>query len=314
MFSFLISELAASESKSNDVNQEADNVVPILRTFPFLPRVHASSPKMGELYDKYKDQFILEKEGETGAKRVKDCWKNMLDGNSELNLIVETGGLGACLGFMYGATIQSRGAVADFIRRHNEMTFEGDYFARRKLHDFVFRNACTNGAKTCWRAGIFPAMFASGVVTSFAYRNYVNPLDFAAIGGAIGAIWKFKLGPRGMLTGACVSAFFGLFAGVLTAGSFWITGTSVAEYRYWKSMRMARTSEEMSKQKRIYYYEHEKVMEEERALMDHDVNRELVKEKLENSKREISAGSKPVASSVELNAVTAEVKPTETKS
>lgn len=77
----------------------------------------------------------------------------------------------------------------------------------------------------------FPTFFTALALTSVSYRNYVQPLDFAAAGALSGAIWKTMLGPKAQAAAALGGGFFGLILGSFTWLGFKIRGLTVPEYR-----------------------------------------------------------------------------------
>ena len=60
-------------------------------------------------------------------------------------------------------------------------------------------------------------------------RNYINPLDYALGGVAAGAIYRFNMGPKGMVGAGLAGGIYGLGAGVLVAGIQLVSGETVAE-------------------------------------------------------------------------------------
>lgn len=231
--------------------------------------------KSSVLYERYKHTFEFSPENETGADRVREYYRGMLNGyTGESSFVMETFGIGCVIGFVYGVTIDSRLIVQNFIRQHNEMTFEGEYLAKRKLHDYVFIQCIKKGFKTTWRAGLFPAMFSVGAFHSFAYRNYVQPLDFALTGFIVGGIWKFKMGPRGMFVGGATAAALGLVTGCIIYIAFWASDVTVPELRYWKANAVLRTDAGWRGKKRTMMREDSKMSDtvspEEEAMFSRD--------------------------------------------
>jgi hypothetical protein len=65
------------------------------------------------------------------------------------------------------------------------------------------------------------------------YRNKSAFLEYVVGGSVIGMLFKFSLGPKGMLAGAFFGAFAGLIIGAMNTLMSFLTGASLTERRYW---------------------------------------------------------------------------------
>lgn len=242
--------------------------------------------KLKKMLEEYKHVFKYEEEGETGASRLKAMLMGLPGGmTAESQMIMQTSMLGFISGFLYGMTQNSRVIIGDFIRKHNEMTFEGEFHARRKMHDFVFIQVVKNGIAMGWRVAVFPSLFAIGIFSSLAYRNYCQPLDFAATGVLLGGLWKFKQGPKAMVAGAAVGGTLGLVGGLCCYGAFKFSGASVAELRYWKSNSILRQETFMRgkrhKAGKNHMEQNSEIPECEQLVIDHEKRRVMLKALME---------------------------------
>lgn len=99
-----------------------------------------------EMYEEYKDMIgpesIEEDENMTGWDRLKLMWMGSLYATSSEIEMVGNVFLGSIMvGFFWGATVGNVDDIRKFKKRHNEMVFEGEYLAKRKLIDTVMVSA-----------------------------------------------------------------------------------------------------------------------------------------------------------------------------
>ena len=92
-------------------------------------------------------------------------------------------------------------------------------------------------------------------------RNYINPLDYGLGGAAMGAVYRFNMGPRGMLGAGIGGGVLGLGAGIVVWTAQTISGESVAE-------RWQREFQTMEETKRV----------KEVALANKETRKELIEE------------------------------------
>jgi len=218
-----------------------------------FPKVHAiSHQRMKEMMEEYKDYIEYKPQDDpcntmTGIERTKKMWKDIVLGTAwEFQYIEGLMLTGAVVGFAYGLYFDSRAIVQEGTKRFNEMAFEGEFHARRKLIDYTMLQSVLNGFRGAWRIAIFPGYLACTTLSSMAYRNDIYPLDFSAATAAAAAFYKFPLGPRASLTAAGVMSIVGLMAGFALKGIFWLGDTSVSEFRYWNSIQSIRSQKQFS--------------------------------------------------------------------
>ena len=92
--------------------------------------------------------------------------------------------------------------------------------AQRAPQDRVVLLAMMQGGwKMGWRFGLVTGVFLSVTQSLSVIRNSINPLDYAAGGLAMGAVYRFNMGPRGIAqrvstrvlpnSGVCIGKFPG---------------------------------------------------------------------------------------------------------
>ena len=84
--------------------------------------------------------------------------------------------------------------------------------AQRALQDRVVLAMMQGGWKMGWRFGLVTGVFLSVAQSLTVIRISINTLDYAAGGLAMGAVYKFNMGPRGM-----AGAIYGLGSGLIVS-------------------------------------------------------------------------------------------------
>ena len=233
----LFPSVKAEDNTVEEKVEKKSGIIHYLMNVPTLPHFNEDPD---DLYQQYKDRIMFLPVGETGWERVKNLWKGLLNGTApEHEYVMETVCIGGTVGALWGVIFKSRGTKQRLVNQFNDMAFEGEYHARKKMVNLMYLEASKNAWQLAWRFAAFPFVLSCLVFTSFAYRDYVNPLDFAACGFVTGALWKFKLGPRASLVGGVTSSIIALLGGCMMWTTFKLSGTTVQEWRYWKGCSIA---------------------------------------------------------------------------
>lgn len=177
--------------------------------------------------------------GETGWDRIKLMWTEWANGeeNPEVRFIMSSMGWSAMVGAAIGGTLGNKSAVSDFIRRHNEYVFRGEFEAKRRITDTMFIQFFKAGFRLSWRLAFFTGLLTGLTTTAIVYRNDVYYSDCMTAGALACAFWKMKLGLRAMAVSAVVGSVLGfIFAGSIHL-AMWTFNTNVPEYRHWRHTR-----------------------------------------------------------------------------
>jgi len=118
-----------------------------------------------------------------------------------------------------------------FIRKHNDFKFEGKTDAAQKLSLTMMNHFIRNGCRYGFKVGLYTSYFTIFTFSSIVFRNDISSLDFCFGGSLAGAIYKFPLGPKGMISGAIVSGVLGLFSALLVKAVLWYSGHNIVELR-----------------------------------------------------------------------------------
>merc|ERR1719323_1028019 len=99
----------------------------------------------------------------------------------------------------YGAWQESAKIYRIFIEQNKYTMFQHPREAQRALQDRVVLAMIQGGWRMGWRFSLVSATFLSVTQSLTVIRNSINPLDYAAGGMAMGAVYRFNMGPRGMV-------------------------------------------------------------------------------------------------------------------
>ena len=281
------------ETKQNETRrqEEAHQSRPsVFAKLSIFPTAHAiTNKRMKEMYDEYQEylEYKAEEDPEnklTGSQRLRNMWYGILWEDAwEFRFLNDTFIYGLFLGAFLGVFVDSKIMTREYTKRFNEMAFEGEYHARRKLTDYTMLQTCVNAGSRAMKMSLMPTYFGAFALSSITYRNEIVSLDFSLASAFAAALYRFPLGPRASLTAAGVMSIFGLAVGYIAKGAFWYTGTSVAEFRYICKMREMRNKYEFSTHS---WNQWRKQVQEpmEQELYDRDL---LIKEMKNESKKQI---------------------------
>lgn len=221
-----------------------------------------------EKFAEYADYLPPTDEHLSGKERLLTCLSDMVQVNSwEGNIVQNTAISTFIFGFAVGSFVRSRERIHHFQKKFDHMQFEGQYEASRKLADVTMLANLKSGGSLAFRFAMIPTICSAAYCCSLAYRNYVNPLDFAWITGTTAAIYKINNGPRAMASAAIFGSAFGLIGGCALWSAFKLNGKTVVEFRHWATARHKRTMETMSEKS---WDDWSEKMKEFRSLNNHD--------------------------------------------
>eukprot|EP00092_Neocalanus_flemingeri_P005577 GFUD01006009.1.p1 GENE.GFUD01006009.1~~GFUD01006009.1.p1 ORF type:complete len:336 (+),score=86.24 GFUD01006009.1:111-1118(+) len=132
-------------------------------------------------------------------------------------------------GTCYGAYHESAKVQRIFHEQNKYTMFQHPREAQRALQERIVLAMIQGGWRSGWRMGLLTFTFTGVSQSLVAIRNYINPLDYAASGAVMGAVYKFNMGPKGMIGAGVAGSFLGLQAGILIWGVQKFSGETVAE-------------------------------------------------------------------------------------
>jgi len=177
------------------------------------------------------DAFYKDRSESTWRERLNIMWSYDEYGmpGPELEFVKLTTEISFVFGFSLGAFLESAKVQRIFHEQNKYTMFQHPREAQRALQERMVLAMIQGGWRVCWRMALLNFMFVGVSQSLVVIRNYVNPIDFAAGGAAMGAMYKANMGPKGMVGGGFVGAILGLQGGVLIWGLQKFTGETVAE-------------------------------------------------------------------------------------
>ena len=172
---------------------------------------------------------------ETGLDRLKESWRRYIQGDAciEFHMVINTVGMAAMTGFIFGGISDIRPAMQDFTRKHNANIFYGNYRANRMLADTIYVEFFRRGIGQAIKYSLFSGLFVGMLAASATYRNDIYFSDCALGGALTGAVWKVQLGPRAMLVNGVVGSIFGLCFASIMKLTMKLGNTSIREMRFY---------------------------------------------------------------------------------
>lgn len=182
--------------------------------------------------DQYKKSTGCDPDSQAPGERLRMTWDSVCSMNNwEWDLIWMTTHSSFIFAAVIGMQAKNEENRLAVIRQYSEVQFDHPFLANRKMRDQQYLRNLRNGFKLGWRVSLFSTILMSGAIASVSYRNYINPLDFAAVASAVGGVWKWQKGPKGMLAAASIAGSMGLITGCFFWAIIKLSGITVSEWR-----------------------------------------------------------------------------------
>jgi len=167
--------------------------------------------------NKYYKETYSDRSNTTWRERLRlmwraDEWKNR---SPELEFVKDASFLAIFSGFILGSYIESAKTTRLFLEKNKHTMFEQPREAQVALQDRVILSLIKGGWKYGLRIGTLVFAYTSITQSLATVRNYINPLDHMAAGAVVGSLWKFSMGPKGMVGGAVAGSIMGIQGGVI---------------------------------------------------------------------------------------------------
>jgi len=164
----------------------------------------------------------------------------------ELQFVKEGTLLSFCAGAAYGAWQESAKIHRIFLEQNKYTMFQHPREAQRAMQDRIVLATFQGGWRAGWRMGVLTFTLTSVCQSLTVIRNYINPLDYGIGGAAMGAVYRFNMGPRGMLGAGIGGGILGLGAGIVVWSAQALSGESVAErwHREFQNMEETKRAKE----------------------------------------------------------------------
>ncbi|XP_017288277.1 complex I assembly factor TIMMDC1, mitochondrial [Kryptolebias marmoratus] len=170
---------------------------------------------------------------DTGWERIKDLF-SAAEGQSypeELTNIVKLGILSAVTGFVYGGLPAARISRQQYIQVSQAEMYTGRVDAVRSAHNAALRGFVRYGWRWSWRVTLIATLFNCISTGLSVYRDKDAVSHYVAGGAITLGLYRFNLGPRGLVAGGTIGAVLGLPLGALVIGLQRLTGETYREKR-----------------------------------------------------------------------------------
>lgn len=125
-------------------------------------------------------------------------------------------------GSFYGVISRTKEAHQEFLERNQATQFANIFEARKAMQDKVLKA----GFKGMFFHGCRLGLFCGGILTVtlslMTFFNSTSVIHYGIAAGTIGAIHRWRMGPRGILVGGMAGGILGLMAGGMTKGLFYV--------------------------------------------------------------------------------------------
>ena len=232
-----------------------------------------------------KTSFYSDRSSSSWRERLRYMWQPDEYGHysPELQFVKEGTLLSFLAGAAWGAWQESAKIHRIFLEQNKYTMFQHPREAQRALQDRIVLAMIQGGWRAGWRMGVLTFTMTSVCQSLTVLRNYINPLDYGLGGAAMGAVYRFNMGPRGMLGAGIGGGVLGLGAGIVVWTAQTISGESVAErwHREFQTMEETKRVKEVAlanKEKRKELIEEEEIKRREIILPEEDTQYTLGKE------------------------------------
>jgi len=163
-----------------------------------------------ELDRMYEDRSQL-----TWTQRLSMMWRTDENGepspefcqiNRSVEVAVITGGT-------YGAYSGTQRIMKNFLERNKYEMFKHPFEAQKALREKLMLTYMKGFLRWGFKIGALTGTYMCVAQSLMAMRNYVNPLDHMAAGMVMGAIYRFNMGPKGMLSAGILGGIIGFQGG-----------------------------------------------------------------------------------------------------
>lgn len=195
--------------------------------------------------------FYSDRSETTWRERLNIMWSFDEYGmfSPELSFVKQATELSLFLGGCYGAYHESAKIYRIFLEQNKYTMFQHPREAQRALQERIVLATIQGGWRSGWRMGLLSFTFTSVCQSLVVIRNYINPLDYAVGGAVMGAVYKFNMGPKGMVGAGIAGSLLGFQAGVLTWCVQKFSGETVAE-KWSREYEVLKEAKELKTEKR----------------------------------------------------------------
>jgi len=180
--------------------------------------------------EKYEEMY-RNRSSLTATQRLSLMWRmdELSEMSPELTFVYNTTSFSILAGVAYGTVADSKKTFNQFLEKNKYEMFKHPREAQSALQDRMLLSYMKGAWRYGWRMAIVGFTYSAVSQSMTAARNYVNPLDHALAGSVMGAVYRFNMGPKGMLGAGFIGSVLGLQVGILFWGIQYISGQTVEE-------------------------------------------------------------------------------------
>ncbi len=184
------------------------------------------SNREAQLDRAYADRSSLSWRERLEVMWTKDAYNNI---SPELSQTYEVANLGFVGGFCWGFFIESRQIFEKFVEENKHEMFRSPRDAQAALRNKMTLDSIKAGVRLGFKFCIVVSMYSACTQSCNVARNYINPLDHAAVGFILGAMYRAKAGPKAMIGSGVVGCGLAFIEGLSKLLLSWLTGMTVEE-------------------------------------------------------------------------------------
>jgi len=198
------------------------------------------------------EKYYSDRSESTWRERLNVMWSVDAYGmkSPEVMFVKQATELSFFLGVCYGAYHESAKVQRIFLEQNKYTMFQHPREAQRAMQERIVLGMVQGGWRSGWRMGVLSFTFTSVCQSLVVMRNYINPLDYAVGGAVMGAVYKFNMGPKGMLGAGVAGSLLGFQAGILTWAFQKFSGETVAE-KWEREYGIIREANDLKKDKTV---------------------------------------------------------------
>jgi len=172
---------------------------------------------------------------ESGRERVIRMYSKNHMGfiSPELLYVLKSSSAVTILAGCYGALVHMKKTKEDFFRKNTASIYESQHLGRRALVDTMSLSAFKGIYKYGLQYGAFSTVYLLSTMTIENYRDKISIWEHMGTAAFLGAVSRWKYGPKGILVAGSLGAVLGSLAGGAIMLNMWLMGTDFQDFRYW---------------------------------------------------------------------------------
>ncbi|XP_031629623.1 RPII140-upstream gene protein [Contarinia nasturtii] len=192
----------------------------------------ASTPIQNKRLDEDRLNYPVLRDPNSGIDRVLKIFnRDENDGSisPEASFISMVGFTGAYIGAIYGGILESKRANMNFRETTEAVLYQSRREAQRELQNSTTVGFGKGVFRWGIRYGIFCTSFTAFSTIISTFRGDTGILEYSLGGLLSGSLYRFSLGPKGMISGGFFGTVLGTFCGAIIYLSSKMTGVKMQD-------------------------------------------------------------------------------------